>query len=74
MDEQIDYPLPDPAWDYYLPWHALHRAKTLIDQNLKYMQTCENHNYESDQLVREVINEAIAALKQCLPPPPDEPT
>lgn len=72
MDEQIDYPLPDPAWDYYLPWHALHAAKAQIDHALKFMAEIESANTESDQTMREILTSAISIINKAVPP--DEPT
>ena len=63
---------PDPAWDYYLLWHSLHRAKAQIDQALTHLKELEVANDDADRFAYSFINDAINTLRQSLPP--DEPT
>ena len=71
-DSQLSHSFPDPAWDYYMTWCRLHRAKAQIQQTLAHLINCEVANSDADQLAYSFISDAIATLQQALPP--DEPT
>ncbi|MBW4598735.1 MAG: hypothetical protein KME29_03875 [Calothrix sp. FI2-JRJ7] len=35
---------PSPAWDYYLPWHSLHKVQASLDkarQSVKYAKSLD---------------------------------
>ncbi len=36
------YPLPDPAWDYFVTWNRLQEAKQLLEETLNFMAEIEN--------------------------------
>ena len=72
MNEQTNYALPDPAWDYYMVWWGLHRAKAQIDQALAHLKNCEVANSDADRIAQSFVSDAYATLQQALPP--DEPT
>lgn len=52
MEELSNLPTPDPAWDYYIPWARLQRAKALIDQALEYFKDEGYSNKDSDEAIR----------------------
>lgn len=48
----MDYPVPDPAWDYAGIWHSTQQAKQKIEELLAYMAQIEDATPESDAIVR----------------------
>lgn len=39
--QQIDYPTPDPSWDYSSLWAQLQGSKKEIEYLLRYLSTLE---------------------------------
>ena len=46
----MDYPIPDPAWDYTGIWHNTQLAKLQIEELLKYLADIEDGTPEEDVL------------------------
>ncbi|BAY74159.1 hypothetical protein NIES25_51880 [Nostoc linckia NIES-25] len=53
---------PDPAWDYYIPWHSLHHVQAKISEALKLMTDAEITNVAVDEQLREILDLASDKL------------
>jgi hypothetical protein len=48
---KANYPLPDPAWDYFVTWNRLQDTKKALEETLNFMQEIENSDDTSDEQV-----------------------
>ncbi|MBR8839516.1 MAG: hypothetical protein DSM106950_37320 [Stigonema ocellatum SAG 48.90 = DSM 106950] len=53
----MDYPVPDPAWDYAQIWQKLQESKSQLDQLLAYMATIEDADPSSDEAIKKHLDE-----------------
>jgi hypothetical protein len=76
MNNEIseDIPQPDPAWDYYLTYHRLLKAKAQLNQLINDIRELESSSGESDQSINEDLSDLAVFLQdtQILIEPPDE--
>lgn len=64
MNEPIEnYPQLDPAWDYYLHWHKLCRAKSKLEKLMKFISERENATDESDKGLENDLVEILNLLE-----------
>lgn len=56
---ELNYPQPDPSWDYALAWECLWGARNRIDEIIRYMKTVETANYASDKYIFDELKLAI---------------
>ncbi len=62
--ENANYPIPDPAWDYFTTWQRLQESKSQIDMLLTKMAGIENATKSSDKLVIEGLTEILQHLQR----------
>ena len=44
-------PHPDPAWDYYIEWHKLMRAKAQLDKLIEFISKVENATEDIQEIL-----------------------
>lgn len=54
---------PDPAWDYYEIWQALHGVKRKIDAALKLIASEEQADNTTDEKLKETLEPALTELE-----------
>ncbi|MEH2000570.1 MAG: hypothetical protein V7L00_17795 [Nostoc sp.] len=57
-----EIPSPDPAWDYYVPWHQCQHTKAKIDEALKLMGDGESATPELDKIIHDLLDIASSQL------------
>ncbi|MFN6450182.1 MAG: hypothetical protein RMX59_033260 [Nostoc sp. DedSLP05] len=62
-----DIPQPDPAWDYYITWHKLYRAKHRLDKLLNYLAGIEQTNIDTDEEIEADVVKIISQLQELMP-------
>ncbi|MHC5675349.1 hypothetical protein [Nostoc sp.] len=67
-------PQPDPAWDYYLTYHKLLKAKAQLNQLINDIKELESASVESDESINKDLVDLISLIKDTEIPiePPDE--
>ncbi|MEH2422498.1 MAG: hypothetical protein V7K48_16750 [Nostoc sp.] len=57
MNENLEIPnnisQPDPAWDYYIEWHKLIRAKAQLDKLIEFMSKVESATEDSQKILEQ---------------------
>ncbi|MEH2087801.1 hypothetical protein [Nostoc sp.] len=67
MNELNDIPQPDPAWDYYITWHKLFKAKSHLDKLIKYVGQFEEGESAIDEQIESDLILVIRHLEDVLP-------
>ncbi|WP_448271580.1 hypothetical protein [Nostoc sp. DSM 114160] len=52
-NENLEVPQPDPAWDYYIEWHKLLRAKTQLEKLIEFISKCENSTEDTQEILQQ---------------------
>ena len=50
--EVLNIPHPDPAWDYYIEWHKLIRAKVQLQNLIEFLSKVENATEETQVILQ----------------------
>jgi len=61
-NENLDTPIGDPAWDYYVIWHSCQHVKAKIDVALKIMRDSENATPDLDEELHQALDLASDRL------------
>lgn len=56
-------PHPDPAWDYYIEWHKLVRAKAQLEKLIEYISKLENATEEGTEILQQDAAIIIGTLE-----------
>jgi cytochrome c556 len=56
MIENLNYPIPDPAWDYAEVWHRLQEIKTEYEKLLEYLSGMEDSTTQTDAEIKNRID------------------
>ncbi|OYD93119.1 hypothetical protein CDG76_20720 [Nostoc sp. 'Peltigera membranacea cyanobiont' 210A] len=56
-------PHPDPAWDYYIEWHKLIRAKAQLDKLIEFMSKVENATEDTQEILQQDASIIISTLE-----------
>ncbi|MBN3905132.1 MAG: hypothetical protein HWQ35_00640 [Nostoc sp. NMS1] len=69
MNNQIleDIPQPDPAWDYYLTYHTLLKAKSRLDKLINEISEFEEASVTQDEYFEEQLLKILKTLSSTLP-------
>ncbi|MBD2344186.1 hypothetical protein [Anabaena subtropica] len=59
-------PQPDPSWDYYEVWQALHLAQSKIKSGVKVILGQEQANHDTDQKLKEILEAVVEELEQVI--------
>ena len=62
--EELNYPIPDPAWDYATIYHRCHHARQELEKLLAYMSQFEEATGESDRCIRDQLDQIGQHLNQ----------
>jgi hypothetical protein len=63
MDENLDYPIPDPDWEYAQIWGNLQKNKSRIENLLKYMAEIENADDSTDSEIVAKLADVMSSLQ-----------
>lgn len=63
MNENLNYPIPDPAWDYALLWEKLQQFKSNFDKLLEDIADIDESTDLSDREIAMKLATAIASLQ-----------
>lgn len=63
MNENLNYPIPDPAWDYASLWEKLQQFKSNFDKLLEDIADIEESTDLSDREIATKLATAIASLQ-----------
>jgi hypothetical protein len=63
MKENLNYPIPDPAWDYAPLWENLQRFKFNFDKLLEDIADIEESTDLSDREIATKLADAISSLQ-----------
>lgn len=58
-----EIPHPDPAWDYYIEWHKLVRAKAQLEKLIEHISKVENTTEETTEILQRDIELIIRTLE-----------
>ncbi|MEA5622519.1 hypothetical protein [Nostoc sp. UHCC 0251] len=64
-NENLDIPHPDPAWDYYIEWHKLLRAKAQLEKLIEFMSKVENFTEDTQEILQkdlQAITDTIESI------------
>lgn len=66
LDEimNADYPLPDPAWDYFEIYVDSQRSLVELQQLIQFMSTLENASPEADERIKGALDVIGQKLNQ----------
>ncbi|MEH1807546.1 hypothetical protein [Nostoc sp.] len=56
-------PQPDPAWDYYIEWHKLIRARTQLDKLIEFMSKVENATEDTQKILIQDLHSITDTLE-----------
>ncbi|MEA5601056.1 hypothetical protein [Nostoc sp. UHCC 0252] len=56
-------PVPDPAWDYYIEWHKLIRAKAQLEKVIEYISKVEDFSEDTQEILLEDTAKVIGTLQ-----------
>ena len=56
-------PHPDPAWDYYIEWHKLIRARTKLDKLIEFISKVENATEDTQEILQQDAAMIISTLE-----------
>jgi Na+-translocating ferredoxin:NAD+ oxidoreductase RnfC subunit len=62
--KNVNYPVPDPDWDYFGTWQHLQESKSQIDELLFQLAETENATESSDQLITEQLTKILHHLQR----------
>lgn len=62
--ENVNYPMPDPAWDYFATWQYLQESKSQIEALLSQIAKIEDATNSSDYVVTERLTKIIHHLQR----------
>ncbi|MDZ7992046.1 MAG: hypothetical protein RM022_014835 [Nostoc sp. EfeVER01] len=62
-EEDLNIPHPDPAWDYYIEWHKLIRAKAQLEKVVEFISTVENFTEETQEILVQDTAKVISTLE-----------
>jgi hypothetical protein len=62
-EENLNIPHPDPAWDYYIEWHKLIRAKTQLEKVIEFISTVESFSEETQDILVQDTEKVINTLQ-----------
>jgi hypothetical protein len=60
--ENLDIPQPDPAWDYYITYHKLLKAKAELNKLIHYISELESATGGSDESINEDLFDLTSLL------------
>ncbi len=63
MNQNLNYPIPDPAWDYALLWEKLQQFKFNFEKLLEDIAEIEEASDLSDREIATKLAEAISSLQ-----------
>ncbi|WP_017654570.1 hypothetical protein [Fortiea contorta] len=63
MIKPDNIPEPDPAWDYYVTWHQLIKARSKLDELIEYLGTIENSSADSDRNLKAFVSQINTLLE-----------
>ncbi|MEH1971091.1 hypothetical protein [Nostoc sp.] len=58
---------PDPAWDYYITWHKLLKAKSQLDELIKDVSEYEEETVTQNEYFEEQLSKILKTLNSTLP-------
>ncbi|WP_448271907.1 hypothetical protein [Nostoc sp. DSM 114160] len=62
-NENLEVPQPDPAWDYYIEWHKLLRAKARLEKLIEFISKCENSTEDTQEILQQDAAIIITTLE-----------
>jgi hypothetical protein len=63
MKENLNYPIPDPAWEYAQIWENLQQTKSKFDNLLQYMAEIENADDLTDSEIVAKLADVMSSLQ-----------
>jgi hypothetical protein len=66
-EENLDIPQPDPAWDYYVTWHKLLKAKSQLDKLIQELSEFEEESVTQNEYFEEQLSKVLSTLNSTLP-------
>ena len=60
--QQLNYPAPDPSWDYFTVWGQVQTAKSQLESLLEYLSKIEEASPSLDLIVEQRLAEALVKL------------
>ena len=58
----------DPAWDYYIEWHKLLRAKSQLDKLIEFLSKIEDATEHTQEILQQDLEAIIQTLESIYPP------
>lgn len=62
----MNYPIPDPIWDYASIWHDLQAAKAQLEKLLTEMASIEEATQENDRSIQQLLSSIYPHLDRAM--------
>ena len=62
-EQNLNIPHPDPAWDYYIEWHKLIRAKAQLEKLIEFILKIENATEDTQEILQQDAATIINTLE-----------